>query len=125
LLLVLAMTVAGLQGCVSWPKEASGGLAELHPPRDPLLRTLRNAFSHLLEDGALNTQPAKMLEAQLLMIRAHREHAGGLLIDYRDTAREAWETMREIDPAIGPLDVAPDPASSRGETPSFGGIAGG
>jgi len=117
LLLILAAMVSGLQGCVSWPKEARGGLAELQPAHDPLLRSLRSAFSHLLDNGALKTHPAQMLEAQLLMIRAHREHAGGLLVDFRESARKAWAAMREVDPTIGPFDPPPQPAGRRQTTP--------
>jgi len=103
------VAVSGLQGCVSWPKEARGGLAERQRANDPVLVVLRRAFRRLSGSGALKTHPAMMLEAQLLMIRAHREHAGGLRQDYRESARAAWTVMTRIDPAIGPFDPPPAP----------------
>jgi hypothetical protein len=106
-LAVLVLLSGSLQGCISWPKQAQGGLAELQPASDPLLTTLRSAFARLLDENAERKHPAKMLQAQLLLVRAHREHAAGLLIDYRETARQTWETMREIDPRLGPFQLQP------------------
>lgn len=108
-ILIAFLAVSGLQGCVSWPKEARGGLAERERAHDPVLLALRRAFRRLADDGALKTHPALMLEAQLLMIRAHREYAGGLRRDYWDTSRDAWAAMARIDPSIGPLDARPAP----------------
>ncbi len=108
-ILIAFTAVSGLQGCVSWPKEARGGLAEQERAHDPVLLALRRAFRRLAEDGALKTRPALMLEAQLLMMRAHREYAGGLRRDYWDTSRHAWTVMARIDPSIGRLDARPAP----------------
>ncbi len=102
-ILIAFAAVSGLQGCVSWPKEARGGLAERERATDPVLLALRKAFRRLINEGALKTHPAPMLEAQLLVIRAHREHAGGLLQDYRETADAAWAVMARIDPSLGPF----------------------
>jgi len=107
--LIATAAASGLQGCVSWPKEARGGLAERDRANDAVLRSLRRAFRRLADEGALKTHPAPMLEAQLLMIRAHREYAGGLRRDYWDTARAAWAAMARIDPSIGRLDARPAP----------------
>ena len=107
--LIACMAAPGLQGCVSWPKEARGGLAERERANDPVLRALRHAFRRLADAGALKTRPARMLEAQLLMIRAHREYAGGLRQDYWDTSRAAWAAMARIDPSIGALEARPAP----------------
>jgi len=107
--MIACTALPGLQGCVSWPKEARGGLAEREFSGDPVLVELRRAFRRLADEGALKTRPALMLEAQLLMIRAHREYAGGLRPDYWDTARAAWAAMARVNPSIGYLDATPAP----------------
>ena len=80
---VLAVAAAGafLAGCAPWPGEATGGLAERHPSDWVQGRQIEERYMTLANAGADMRMPARMGEARELLIRARREHAGGLIKD--------------------------------------------
>jgi hypothetical protein len=75
-----------LGGCVAWPETATGGLAEMYPSTSPRLKRLELRFVGLANGPAANMAPAMLIEARGYLIRAKREHAGGLLVDAEASA---------------------------------------
>jgi len=95
---VLVLVVSS-SGCVAWPERATGGLAELYRSESPRLNELERRFEQLARGRAADYAPAALLEARDLLVRAKREHAGGLLADSEVTAARldavlAWVEAR-------------------------------
>lgn len=70
-----------IQGCAPWPASAEGGLAERETSSSPAIFSARERFEALARAGGLDSSPGRMSEARELLVRAHREHAGGLMAD--------------------------------------------
>lgn len=80
-LLTAGIFAIALAGCAPWPGEAGGGLAERHSTEWVQGRLMEERYVGLLKAGADARMPARMGEAREMLIRARREHAGGLLED--------------------------------------------
>ncbi len=75
-----------VSGCVAWPERATGGLAETYQSESPRLRDLERRFVEATKGRATTAAPAALMEARGYLIRAKREHAGGLLADAQASA---------------------------------------
>ena len=51
----------------------------------PAIRSARERFEALARAGGFDSSPGRMSEARELLVRAHREHAGGLVADAQAT----------------------------------------
>jgi hypothetical protein len=74
-------------GCTPWPGRAEGGLAERYDIENPISAELRARYEAVVARGAAQRTPARLLEVKGVIIRAHREWAGGLHIDAERTSQ--------------------------------------
>ncbi len=82
------LMLAGLGGCTPWPDYATGGLAERHATDSAAIVLLENRYETLVTAGGLRLAAGRMTDASLLLVRARREHAAGLL---EDAERSTWQ----------------------------------
>jgi hypothetical protein len=101
-LIAIAVVLSmGLGGCTPWPVAANGGLAERHPTASVLLLTLESRYDAAAKAGATRFLPGRLAEVELLIIRAKREHEGGLLEDSTVTAAKADLVLSAIERDLG------------------------
>ena len=97
-LIVLAVVLTtGLGGCTPWPVAANGGLAERHPTVSAPLLALESRYHAAAKAGADRFSPGRLAEAELLIIRAKREHEGGLIDDCNVTLSKADIVLSAIE----------------------------
>ena len=96
--LFLAVTgVTALGGCTPWPGPASGGWAERFATDWVALRELQDRYHSAQRSGGDRFAAGQMVEAHLLIIRAQREHEGGLGEDSNLTLAQADRVMTKIE----------------------------
>lgn len=88
---------SGLAGCVAWPEPGTGGMAEVYPSKSRRLRDLEYRFVALTRGPAAEYAPARLLEARGHLIRAKREHAGGLLADASVSTDRVEEIVMQLE----------------------------
>lgn len=71
--------VASLGACGGWPEAGTGGLAERTPYANASYEKASETLDRLTIDGGDRYAAADMVEARLLLNRARREQAGGLV----------------------------------------------
>ena len=81
-----------LAACQSWPEDGRGGYAERRPIADPRLAELAQRFAHQREKGADRFAAGAVHEAQLLFIRAQRNHVAG----FEDDVSRDLEGLRAL-----------------------------
>ncbi|MEZ5850092.1 MAG: hypothetical protein R3D68_05495 [Hyphomicrobiaceae bacterium] len=72
-------------------------MAELYPSKSQRLRDLEYRFVALTRGPAADHAPARLLEARGHLIRAKREHAGGLLADAQVSADRVEEIVSQLE----------------------------
>ncbi len=97
IVVVLLLAFSSLGGCVSWPESSTGGLAELYPSKSVRIADLERRFLELADGRVANHAPALLLEARGWLIRAKREHAGGLLPDAERSADVAERYIEDVE----------------------------
>ena len=93
--IVAAPLVTG--GCAMWPPHGTGGLAELYATESEAILKLESRYRRLRRSVAATRMPAAMFEARRLLVRARREHAGGLHMDADHTIAMADDMIREME----------------------------
>lgn len=75
------LSVLSLAACThQWPDEAQGGLAERDQSRDPAIQEAADTIVFMKTSPGLHS-PAEVVKAEVDIIRAKRERAGGLNAD--------------------------------------------
>jgi type IV pilus biogenesis protein CpaD/CtpE len=93
---VVAATTA-LGGCTPWPTYATGGLAERYQTAWAPLAGLERRYDAALRAGGDRFAASRMIDTQLLLARAQREHEGGLIEDANLTLTKADGLLRNIE----------------------------
>lgn len=96
------LPLAGLGGCVPWPGYATGGLAERHPTESPEIVLLESRYEALAEAGAMQSSAARMTETNLMLMRARREFAAGLVEDAQHSAMQVDAMLAVMERDIRP-----------------------
>jgi hypothetical protein len=71
-------------------------LAELYPSKSIRIAAIEQRFLELADGGINQQAPARFLEARSWLIRAKREHAGGLLVDAESSAARAEAILDDL-----------------------------
>ena len=86
--------VASLGACNAWPEAGTGGLAERAVQANEAFEKASETLDRLTVEGGDRYAAADMVEARLLLTRARREQAGGL-VDAATMDLERFKAMAE------------------------------
>lgn len=79
--LAIVILCSTVSGCALWPGYGGGGWAERHPVDCPEVLPLMERLDALDRRGASAFHKGRMVDADLMIVRARRELAGGLKKD--------------------------------------------
>lgn len=109
LILLLSVGLAGCAGLTAepWPKEGSGGFAELRPINDERLAALADRLGDVADKGAGARAAADFAAAESLLTRTRRETEAGLDHDADADAAALDRILVRVETAVASRDRRP------------------
>ena len=111
---VLALGLALSAAACEWPQAGTGGLAERQPAQTPAIEQAGVTLDRLSAAGGDRYAAADMVDARMLLTRARREYAGGLMTAADTDLARLKVTIERIETRLG----APPPAAAAVATSS-------